>query len=281
MGAAVLASLAGLLPGQPSPLAQAEKLHRYTDYQGSLKILLPLGQKDARVFSLIGRNYFSLGDFKNATEALEQAVAAEPENSMYYLWLGRAYGRRAETSSPFTAPGLAVKARQSFERAVSLNPRNAEALNDLFAYYLEAPGFLGGGQDKAARLVAEIGKLDAAEASFALAQLAEKRKEYATAEQQLRRAVDLAPRQVGRVLDLARFLARRGKVDEAEAAFAKARQIAPDSPKVLFERAATYVETKRNLDVARDLLKQYLNSRLTADDPSREEARRLLKQAGA
>ena len=45
----------------------------------------------------------------------------------------------------FTATGLASKARQNFERAVQLDPQNREALSDLFEYYLEAPGFLGGG----------------------------------------------------------------------------------------------------------------------------------------
>jgi hypothetical protein len=33
---------------------------------------------------------------------------------------------------------------------VQLNPRNMDALSDLFEYYLEAPGFMGGGLDKAA-----------------------------------------------------------------------------------------------------------------------------------
>ena len=80
---------------------------------------------------------------------LEKAFNAQPSNADYALWLGRAYGRRAETSGPFTAPGFASKARQYFEKAARLNPRNLEALSDLFEYYLEAPGFLGGGMDKA------------------------------------------------------------------------------------------------------------------------------------
>ena len=107
-------------------------------------------EKDAAVFDLIGKNYFMLADFKKASESYEKAVAADPSNSEYQHWLGRAYGRRAETSSPFTAPGLASKARQHFEKAVALNPRNQEAVSDLFEYYLEAPGFLGGGFDNPA-----------------------------------------------------------------------------------------------------------------------------------
>jgi hypothetical protein len=40
-----------------------------------------------------------------------------------------------------------------------------------------------------------------------------------------------------------------------------------------------YVEQKCNLDRAKALLNQYLRSNLTPDDPSREQARKLLKEA--
>jgi Flp pilus assembly protein TadD len=89
---------------------------------------------------------------------------------------------------------------------------------------------------------------------------------------QLRRAAELAPRQVGRILDLAKYLAKRGRVKESEAMFDQAAKMAPQSPKVLYERAATYVKEQRNLKEARQLLEQYLRSTLTPDDHSREEA---------
>lgn len=56
-----------------------------------------------------------------------------------------------------------MECRKAFERAVQLNPSNVEALNDLFEYYLEAPGFLGGGLDKASDAANRIGKLDPVE----------------------------------------------------------------------------------------------------------------------
>src|SRR5258708_29669926 len=113
-----------------------------------------------------------------------------------FLWLGRAYGRRAETSSMITAPGLATKARQYFERAAQLNPDNLEAQSDLFEYYLEAPGFLGGGFDKASAVAEQISRLNKVEGYWAQAKLAEKRKEFHTAETRLKQAIDAAPRQV-------------------------------------------------------------------------------------
>ena len=98
------------------------------------------------------RELYERGEYKKASDILEQAVRQSPSDFELHLWLGRAYGRRAETSSFFTAPGLAVKSRRSFEQAVALNPKSREAGGDLLDYYLGAPGFLGGGIDKARAL---------------------------------------------------------------------------------------------------------------------------------
>ncbi len=270
-----------LVAASPS-LEEAHKHYNRTDYESALKILnaIPEAERSGRVYDLMGRSYFMQGEFKKAGEAYEKALAAEPGNSVYAHGLGKAYGKRAETSNPFSAPGLASKARQNFEKAVQYDSRNIEAMNDLFEYYLEAPGFLGGGLDKASALAQRIAALDSVEGHWARAKIAEKRKEFSTAEVQLRTAVDAAPAQVGRVVDLAKFLAKQGRHQEAEQVFQQAEHVAPGSPRLLFDRAEIYVHSGRNLDTARMLLKQYLSKPLTPDDPPRQEAEKLLKVAG-
>lgn len=264
-------------PGDP--LSQAQDLYNRADYQASLTLLRESGPSSSKSCSLAGRDYFMLGDYKKASEAFERALTAEPANSEYALWLGRSYGRRAETSSPLFAPKYASKARGYFERAVALDPKNEEALSDLFDYYLEAPGFLGGGYDKAEQIAKRMADRNPAEGHLAQAKLAERRKEFDTAEEQIRRAVEVAPREVGRLLDLARYLAKRGEIAQSEAVFEKAEQLAPSSPRVDFARAQTYIEEHRNLPQAKALLNQYLQSNLTSDDPSRAQAEKLLKEA--
>jgi tetratricopeptide (TPR) repeat protein len=236
---------------------------------------------DGPAYLLLGQSYYMLGDYKKSSEALEKAVAAEPGNSVYYNWLGRAFGRRAENSSPFTAPVYASKTRQAFEKAVELDGNNKEALSDLFEYYLEAPGFLGGGLEKAVKVAGTIARLDPVEGQYAQFRLAEKRKDLKGAEQHLRRAAELAPRQVGRLIDLAKFLAKQGRVRESEQTFEQARKVAPDAPRVLYEQANAYVSAGQNLEKARELLKQYLSAQLSPDDPPRREAEKLLRKAGA
>src|SRR5262249_16995535 len=195
--------------------------------------------------------------------------------------VGRTYAGRAATSGPFSAPGWAAKARQMLEKAVVLDPANKDATGDLLDFYLEAPGFLGGGVQKAEALAKIIAKSDAAEGHYAQAIIEDRRKEYDKAEQQFRSAAELAPRQVGRLIDLAKYLSKRGRIPESEAMFDQAVSLAPDNPRVLFERAQTYVKAQRNLSQARELLEKYLHAPLTPDDPPKHEAEALLKKIGA
>lgn len=90
--------------------------------------------------------------------------------------------------------------------------------------------------------------------------------------------MELAPEQVGRVLDLARFLAARGRIEESDALFARAEKMAPE-PRVKFARARTYLDQGRNLEQARKLLQDYLHSEITPDDPPKQVAEKLLKKA--
>jgi cytochrome c-type biogenesis protein CcmH/NrfG len=268
------------LSGAAADYDAVRRMYGRTDYRAAIRALEGR-ELDGPGWLLLGQSRYMLAEYKKASEAMEKAVAAEPANSVYWNWLGRAFGRRAETSSPFTAPVYASKTRQAFEKAVELDGGNKEALSDLFEYYLEAPGFFGGGVDKATAVAARIGKLDPVEGHYVQFRLAEKRNDVRAAEQQLRRAVQLAPRQVGRLIDLARFLGKQGRIPESEQTFDQARKVAPRAPRILYEQAVVYIRAGESLDKARELLKQYLAAQLSPDDPPRREAEKLLRKAGA
>lgn len=275
---AVCLSASTLTRAAPT-LTRAEGLYWHTQYEASLA-LLDKNAADAPTTFLIGRNYFMSGDFRKATDYLQKTVTADAGNSDYMDWLGRAYGKRAETSNPLMAPMLASKARQAFERSVALDPQNAEALSDLFEYYLEAPGFLGGGYDKALAVANKISAVNPAEGYFAKSQLAKKHREFNDAEQHLRQAAALAPHQVGRLIDLARFLADQGRTRESDLVFAQAQKLDPNAPKVWFARARTLIKQKRNFEEAKNLLQKYVHASITADDPPKNDALDLLRQVG-
>ena len=259
---------------------RAHELYQRTEYSQALRLLETTPSKSADELQLIGQCHFMQGDYKKASEAFEKALALEPKSSELHRWLGNVYGRRAETGSVFTAPGNARKARQYFEEAVELDPNNREAAANLFEYYLEAPGFLGGGVDKAEGLIRHIANLNPSAAFHAQAQVESKRKHYDVAETQLRQAIQMAPHDADRVIDLAKFLSERGRLKESDEKFTEAARLAPDKPTLLFARAETYIQQGRNLKEARQLLERYLTSSLTPEDPSRDDARALLSKAG-
>jgi tetratricopeptide (TPR) repeat protein len=272
----LLVGLAVQLRGQ-SP---AEDFYQKTDYDAALA-LIDKHTHDPAELNLLGRIHYMRGELKQATDCFLKALEAEPHNSNHALWLGRSYGRRAESANFLAAPGLASKTRQYFELAVTLNPKSSEALADLFDYYLEAPGFLGGGYEKAARVADQIAAVNPAEGYFVRAELAQKKQDYSNAEDSLRRAIEVAPRQVGRVLDLAKFLANRGRTRESDAVFATAEREFPNNPRVWFAKANVLVKQKRDLPEARRLLEKYMEASVSPDDPPKADAERLLRQAGA
>jgi Flp pilus assembly protein TadD len=264
----------------PDVVRRAGALYQRTDYTGSLHVLEQDPLPDAAGYLLSGKNYFMSGDYKKATEFFEKALAISPANSEYELWLGRAWGRRAETGGWLIAASHASKARQCFEKAVALDPGNREAKNDLFTFYLNAPGFMGGGMDKAEAAARSIAQERPAQYEFEEAQIADKRKDYPAAEAHLRRAMELAPTEPGRVLDLARYLAKRGRLNESDLLFGQAGKMFPGQPRVAFTEAMVDIENNRSMEKARTLLEEYLHASLTPDDPPRQEAEKLLRRVG-
>jgi tetratricopeptide (TPR) repeat protein len=165
-----------------SDLREAEELYEGGQYAASLSLLDRHATHPALLF-LMGRDYYMLGELKKASGYLKRAVIAAPENSEFFDWLGRAYVRRAETSNPLSAALLAKKAKEAFERAVQFNPKNTEALSDLFEYYLHAPAALGGGYDKAETVAEKMWAVDSSQAFFEQWRLSQRRHQLQTAEQ--------------------------------------------------------------------------------------------------
>ncbi len=263
---------------ETSDYPKALALYSKAQYQSAVQLLIAGKDRDARTNALLGRSYLMMGAYHDATDALNKAVEQEPGNAAYYHWLGRAYGRRAETAFPVAAPGYATKARANFEKSMQLDPNDSENRNDLFEYYLQAPSLLGGGLDKASKLADDIARRDPAEGEFAKARIAEHRKDFAQAEAHLKKASELEPDQPGRLVDVAKVLAKQGRYEESDSFFAKAHQVAPNAARVYFAEAAAYIRANRKQDEARELLKKYLSMNTSPDDPSKSEARKLLSK---
>lgn len=220
---------------------------------------------DAASYNLLCRAYFSVNNWDRAIAACEKAVSLAPNNAEYHLWLGRAYGEKADSVSFFSAAGLAKKVRSEFEKSVALDPKNWAARTDLAEFYLEAPGIVGGGQDKARSQADALDALNPAKAHWVRARLAEKNKDNAIAEREYRAGIDASHGGANAWLNLAGFYRKTGRLDDMQEALRHAASAPMDQPEVLVDAASTLLRANRDLPFATQLLRRYLASNNTVE----------------
>jgi tetratricopeptide (TPR) repeat protein len=129
------------------------------------------------------------GNFDEAIAIGEREVRISPRDSSVWLALGEAYGSKARNASVFSQLGLAKKCKAAFEHAVETDPKNVDAHDDLFHFYIQAPGIAGGSVALARAEAGQILRLDASRGHAALAALAANEKNDAAAEAEFKQAI--------------------------------------------------------------------------------------------
>jgi tetratricopeptide (TPR) repeat protein len=106
-----------------------------------------------------------------AVKIAEQCIAANPKNSECHEALGNVLGTKAMRGGVMSAITYVGKIRDSFKKAIELDPNNFSARASLMQFYLQAPGFVGGGTDKAKDLIIETIKFSPAAGALLQASL--------------------------------------------------------------------------------------------------------------
>jgi tetratricopeptide (TPR) repeat protein len=215
---------------------------------------------DAESHNLLCRAYFMLEEWDRGIAACERARNLDPQNSLYHLWLGRIYGEKADRAGLLSAAGLVKKVRGAFERAVELDPKSWAARADLAEFYLEAPGIVGGGKDKARAQADAIMPLNPAVAHWIAARIAQKEEDVASAEREYRAAIS-ANQSLGRAwVDLAGLLSRNNRVDDMEQVLRNLESVPVEQREALRDGASILLRTGRDFPLAVRLLRRYLLS---------------------
>jgi tetratricopeptide (TPR) repeat protein len=231
---------------------------RADDAINTLRSKINTSPSNAEAYNLLCRVYFSMGDWDRGISACEKAVALDPNNSRYHMWLGRIYGEKADAANFLSAASLAGKVRNEFEAAVRLDPNNVEARSDLGEFYLEAPGIVGGGRDKAEAQAQALAALDPAKADYLKGRLAEKRKDFATAEQEYRAAIEASHGSALTWFNLALFFRHRERWNDMEEAINHAVSAQVDRPEIIMESGEVLLRSGRNFPAAVQYLRRYL-----------------------
>lgn len=154
-----------------SPKLEGSNLRTHDMHRILLLFLLcalPLSAADDMA---AGRAALDRDDNEKAVEIFTKVIAAQPKSAEAHYRRGMAYGDLAQRSNILKQASLASKTRADFERAVELDPNHLDARFMLINFYLLAPGFMGGGDDKAVAQAAEIRKRDALEGHRAYARV--------------------------------------------------------------------------------------------------------------
>jgi tetratricopeptide (TPR) repeat protein len=247
--------------------AQADSLlqqGRVDEASAVLREIVSSQPDNAKARQLLCRVYYAQEMADDAVRECELAAAADPTDSDTQMWLGRAYGLKASKANALTAFSLAKKVRTAFERAVQLNPANVHAMSDLGEYYVDAPAIVGGGLDKAQRLAQQMQPYSAARYHRLLAEIANKKKDTATAEAEYRAAA-AAGKTPEAFIDLGQFYQEKGQMDKAMAAVQAGVEADRRNDSVLVDAASILTATKRSPEMAERLLREYLSSPAKSD----------------
>lgn len=249
-----------------------------------LKPMIAANANNAEAHNLLCRVYYSEGRLDDAVRECQTAVNQSPNSSEYHLWLARALGDKADHASIFSAYGMAKQVRNHFELAAKLDPGNVDALTDLGEFYVEAPGIVGGGVDKAQQLVNQLESKNASRAHWLKARIAEHNKNFSTAEAEYKKAIETGTNVPEAWVNLAGFYRKRNNIDAAVDAVRNAIKADSKHDAVLVDAAGLLQRMNRDPQLAIHTLQLYLASPNKAEGAPAFQAHvmlgQLLKQQG-
>lgn len=215
-----------------------------------------LAQEPANAEAMSYRTEAILGSgnetrIEEAVKQAEQCVAAHPNQARCHLVLGKALGSKAVNAGIMSAMGYAGTIRDSFKKAVELDPRSTDARFSLLQFYMMAPGIVGGGTGKAETLTAQTATINPEAAKLMQGFLDSKDDQLAKAEAAALAArpgddAELQERQEELLLNIGIRNLSGKKYAESERVFRDMQKRFPDSDNPLYWTARAQQEQGRH-----------------------------------
>ena len=183
-----------------APVASSEPVNRFLTLADSrpesvAKLLLRNDLSERESQSLLGRLSEQHESLELAVEMLEDALDDAPDNALLQQYFGQLscmLAGHADTGM-LSKASYAGDCREALETATTLNPKLLTAWQGLFDFYRMAPAVVGGGIDKAERVIERIAALDPAQAEVARAGLALQQEQYVKMREYFAKAAVLDP----------------------------------------------------------------------------------------
>lgn len=215
-----------------------------------------------------GRAAHNAGKTDEAASAFERAVALDPTSSLYHMWLGHAYSRQLSTAGFLRKPFIARRSGDEYDMAVKLDPTSVDAAEARLDFFLNAPGIVGGGIDKAQAEAARLATLDAYRGAMAEARIAEHEKEWPKAERLYRSLMADYPDRTAAVDALVTMLQNAKRFDEAFTIVDDRLARLPDETASLYNLGRLSSVSAQHLARGEAAMRRFLT--LTTADPVRQ-----------
>jgi tetratricopeptide (TPR) repeat protein len=215
-----------------------------------------------------GVRLYEEGNFNEAARVLKKVVEADPKSVSAHIWLGRAYMQQIQTVSFVKKPFQASKAKGEFDKAVALDPRNAEAREARANYMLNAPGIAGGGVDKARAEAIALKEIDPYRGGLLMGRVLERSKDLVSAEAEYRALATQFPDSVQAAAAIASVYQAQQRWSDAFALIDDWLARKPDTPLMQFQLGRAASLSGERLADGQAALEKYLarpNKRVSND----------------
>jgi len=198
-------------------------------------------------------------DFEAVIEHARKAIKRDKKNSEYHMTLARGYGMKAMEGGLASA-FYAGKYKGECELAIECDPRNIDAHMGVLQFYVMAPGFLGGGLDKAEETVATIAALDPFAGHQAWAFVARQSDDLEGAEAAYLTAARIDTLDPEGWQPLGMFYIEVSRYEDAIAVAERVLRLDPDEPGAVYQLAKAHLLLGDDLRAAEAGFLRYIES---------------------
>ncbi len=173
--------------------------------------------------------YYALEEFEKAVLEYKEAIAHNPNSTVFYNALGITYSELKQYNAALDA----------YKKALALPPKKAEPHYNIGLVYLKQ-GTFPPAVDAFKQAIAIDAKW--AEAHYGLAEAYLKQGLFSEAEKSYAKAVRLNPSGIGAILGLGQVYAKQTRYDDAITQFQKVIEIQSDNTEAHYQLAQTYIK---------------------------------------
>lgn len=182
-----------------SSFDKAQKLFDDKKYDQAKPLFETLYKTNSSNLKIIENLGDIAGFYKSWPEAInyyKRLKTLKPNEADYHYKFGGATGMYALEVNKFKALGMIDDIKESFEKAIELNPKHIDARWALLELYIQLPGIVGGSESKAIRYSNELLALSAVDGYLSRGRIDEYFKRYKAAEGNYKKAIAVSSNSV-------------------------------------------------------------------------------------